>query len=111
MRLRRHSNAKAKPGEHVWRPITDGGLHCKLLTAVVPSTQHAGISRFFGIVIKMFYVFAQVRANGGTVTWPNGADLCPDVVIWGGLPPSDPRSRPECAVSLGSAERAGTDDA
>lgn len=56
-------------------------------------------------------VFAQVRVHGGTVTWPNGADLCPDVLIWGGLPPSDPRSRPECAVSMGSAERAGTDDA
>ena len=28
--------------------------------------------------------FAQVRTDGGTVTWPNGADLCPDALIWGG---------------------------
>jgi hypothetical protein len=32
-------------------------------------------------------VFAQVRAEGGTVVWPNGGDLCPDVLIWGGAPP------------------------
>ncbi len=31
--------------------------------------------------------FAQVRVEGGTVAWPNGADLCPDVLIWGGPPP------------------------
>jgi len=31
--------------------------------------------------------FAAVRAEAGTVVWPNGADLCPDVLIWGGAPP------------------------
>jgi hypothetical protein len=36
--------------------------------------------------------FRQVRAQGGTVVWPSGADLCPDVVIWGGLPPADASS-------------------
>ncbi|MBV8139590.1 MAG: DUF2442 domain-containing protein [Deltaproteobacteria bacterium] len=34
-------------------------------------------------------LFAQVRAEGGTVVWPNGADLCPDVLIWGGAPPEE----------------------
>ena len=34
-------------------------------------------------------VFASVRAQGGTLVWPDGADLCPDTVIWGGLPPVD----------------------
>jgi hypothetical protein len=33
--------------------------------------------------------FRMVRAEGGTVVWPNGADLCPDVLIWGGPPPKD----------------------
>ena len=33
-------------------------------------------------------VFAQVRVERGTVVWPNGADLCPDVLIWGGMPPA-----------------------
>jgi hypothetical protein len=36
-------------------------------------------------------VFAKVRAEAGTVVWPNGADLCPDVLIWGGAPPEEGR--------------------
>ena len=34
-------------------------------------------------------LFRQVQASEGTLVWPGGADLCPDMVIWGGLPPSD----------------------
>lgn len=34
-------------------------------------------------------LFAQVRAEGGTVVWPNGADLCPDVLIWNAPPPEE----------------------
>ena len=37
-------------------------------------------------------LFRQVRVEDGTLVWPNGADLCPDVVIWGGLPPADSSS-------------------
>ena len=35
-------------------------------------------------------LFSQAEAVGGTVAWPNGADLCPDVLIWGGPPPAAP---------------------
>ena len=31
-------------------------------------------------------VFRGAKVAGGTVVWPNGADLCPDVLIWGGPP-------------------------
>jgi hypothetical protein len=31
--------------------------------------------------------FRQVRVEAGTLVWPNGADLCPDAVSWGGPPP------------------------
>lgn len=31
--------------------------------------------------------FCDARVEGGTVAWENGADLCPDVLIWGGPPP------------------------
>jgi hypothetical protein len=34
-------------------------------------------------------LFAKARVEGGTILWPNGADLCPDVLIWGGAPPEE----------------------
>lgn len=34
-------------------------------------------------------LFRQARVESGTVVWPNGADLCPDVLIWNGPPPAD----------------------
>ena len=33
-------------------------------------------------------MFQAAAVVSGTVVWPNGADLCPDVLIWGG-PPRD----------------------
>ena len=33
--------------------------------------------------------FREFRVESGTLVWPGGADLCPDVLIWGGLPPAD----------------------
>ena len=33
--------------------------------------------------------FESLRVDGGTLVWPNGADLCPDVIIWDGPPPHD----------------------
>lgn len=42
-------------------------------------------------------VFRAVRAEAGTVVWPNGADLCPDVLIWGGAPPRNPATAPPTA--------------
>lgn len=33
-------------------------------------------------------LFQGATVEGGTVVWPNGADLCPDVLIWGGPPPA-----------------------
>ncbi len=36
--------------------------------------------------------FRETRVEGGTVVWHNGADLCPDVLIGGGLSPVDAAS-------------------
>jgi hypothetical protein len=36
--------------------------------------------------------FREMRVENGTLVWSNGADLCPDVLIWGGLPPVDAAS-------------------
>lgn len=43
--------------------------------------------RIFEELIQDPQRFREVRAEGGTVVWSNGADLCPDVLIWGGPPP------------------------
>lgn len=32
-------------------------------------------------------VFEEVRVDGGTLVWPGGIDLCPDMIIYGGAPP------------------------
>jgi hypothetical protein len=42
-------------------------------------------------------LFAQVRAQEGAILWPNGADLCPDMLIWGGPPPEEERQRAQPA--------------
>ncbi len=34
--------------------------------------------------------FVEVHVVAGSLAWPNGADLCPDTIIWGGMPPQDP---------------------
>jgi uncharacterized protein DUF2442 len=39
--------------------------------------------------------FREVRAEGGTVVWSNRADMCPDVLIWGGPPPLTAEKVPE----------------
>lgn len=57
--------------------------------------------------------FRTARAEGGTVVWPNGADLCPDVLIWGGPPPTDkeaphPSEAGVAATPAGSAPTAAT---
>ena len=53
-------------------------------------------------------VFRAAGVVSGTVVWPNGADLCPDVLIWGG-PPRDEavskRRRPCHARALSAASR------
>lgn len=33
--------------------------------------------------------FREMHVEGGTLVWPTGANMCPDVLIWGGLPPAD----------------------
>jgi len=39
-------------------------------------------------------LFRQVRVEAGTLAWPNGADLCPDFLSWGGAPPVEANVTP-----------------
>ena len=50
--------------------------------------------------------FREVCAESGTLVWPNGADLCPDVVIWGGPPPME-KLRPPTDAALSESGRVG----
>jgi len=42
--------------------------------------------------------FGEVRVTDGALSWPGGADLCPDMVIWGGAPPADSDQVPSAAL-------------
>lgn len=37
--------------------------------------------------LKDVNVFRKVRVEYGTLVWPNGADVCPDALYFGGTPP------------------------
>lgn len=50
----------------------------------------------FATVVADAEQFRSVRVSGGTLVWDCGADLCPDMVIWGTLPPTpEPARAPE----------------
>ena len=42
--------------------------------------------------------FREVKVEAGTLVWPNGADLCPDVLIWNGPPPEEAAEDAQRAV-------------
>ena len=44
--------------------------------------------------------FSKARVAGGAIEWPNGADICPDLLIWGGLPPEEEDARPPTDLVL-----------
>ena len=50
--------------------------------------------------------FRSVRVEAGALAWPNGADLCPDTVIWGGLPPES-GDRPPATMVVGADASVG----
>ncbi len=59
----------------------------------------------WGVVFKAVRsdpaVFAAAYIDSGAVSWPGGADLDPEVTIWGGPPPADPSARPVKRLRLG----------
>jgi len=39
-------------------------------------------------------MFRRVRLRRGTIVWPGGMDIDPDVLIWGGPAPADEHTPP-----------------
>lgn len=79
MRLIRISSVTPLDGFRLRLTLTDGSIVDRdvelLLTGQV-----------FEEVRENPRVFRAATVASGTVVWPNGADLCPDVLIWGGPP-------------------------
>lgn len=82
MSLLRIRNAVALDGHRLRLTLTDGSV----IEGDVSSLMTGPV---FEPLCENPALFAQVRAEGGTVAWSNGADLCPDVLIWDGPPPAE----------------------
>jgi hypothetical protein len=54
----------------------------------------------FELVRRDPATFAALTVEAGTVAWPGGADIDPDVLIWGGAAPRDPAARPPKFLKL-----------
>ncbi len=80
--------------------LTDG-------SAIERDVSNLLVGPVFELIRRELAVFRQVRAEAGTVTWPNGADLCPDMLIWGGAPPpvpERPADKGVCPVAAASGQ-------
>jgi Protein of unknown function (DUF2442) len=87
MGLLRISRVEALPGSRLRLTLTDGAV----IERDVAPLLHGPV---FERIASDPAEFAKVRAEGGTVAWPNGADLCPDVLIWNGPPPASVETSP-----------------
>lgn len=74
--------------------LTDGSIVERDITDLLTGP-------IFETIRKDALAFRQVKVDSGTVVWPNGADLCPDVLIWGGPPPKSSAVPPQ-SLSLKS---------
>ena len=92
MDLLRIRRVAAMPGYRLKLTLTDGSVVERDISALLEGP-------LFG-VIREGTVFSKVRVSGGAIEWPNGADICPDLLIWGGLPPREEGARPPDALVL-----------
>jgi hypothetical protein len=85
MRLTRIREAKPLDNHRVQLTLTDGRIIERDLRPLLAGP-------VFDKIRDDESRFREMRVEGGTLVWPGGADLCPDVLIWGGLPPADAAS-------------------
>ena len=68
--------------------LTDGSIVERDITDLL-------MGPMFETIRKDAVAFRQVTVESGTAVWPNWADLCPDVLIWGGPPPKSSAVPPQ----------------
>lgn len=91
MRLLRIQQVRPLDGFRLELTLTDGSVVERDVTAWL----HGSV---FEPLRADPVLFRQVRVDAGTLAWPNGADLCPDVVIWGGAPPVEADVAPPARI-------------
>ncbi len=82
MPLLRIKDVVALEGFRLRLTLTDGSV-------VERDVSHLLVGPIFEAIRTDSTRFREARAEAGTVVWPNGADLCPDVLIWEGAPPKE----------------------
>ncbi len=82
MALVRISKVKPLGGFHVEITLTTREVARRDLLGLLDGPMFDSIRADAGL-------FSQARVEAGTLAWPGGIDLCPDVLIWGGLPPAN----------------------
>jgi hypothetical protein len=85
MSLVRIREAKPMGGHRVQLTLTDGRVIERDLLPMLAGP-------VFSAIRSNEARFREMRVEEGTLVWPDGADLCPDVLIWGGLPPAETAS-------------------
>lgn len=81
MSMIRLQEVSASPGHRLRLVLTDGRELEREVRELLKG-------ELFEPLLRDPAAFAAVTLQGGTAVWPNGADLCPDVLIWGGAPPA-----------------------
>src|SRR5262245_33893206 len=88
------------PGHRLQLTLTDGSVVHRDVDALLRGPKFRAIG-------EDEELFSQVRVAEGARGWPNGADMCPDLLIWGGLPPASKGLRPPRSLVLTRKRLAG----
>lgn len=92
MDLLRIRRVTTMPGFRLKLTLTDGSVVERDVSALLEGP-------LFGVIRDGSY-FSKARVAEGAIEWPNGADICPDLLIWGGLPPEEKSARPPSELVL-----------
>jgi len=82
---------------HQVTPLEEFRLRLTLTDGSVVERDVAGllVGPVFDPLTSDRSAFRNVKVEAGTLVWPNGADLDPDVLIWGGASPTTPAQPPQ----------------